>query len=87
MSTRRIDGPTPNGGAYAVATYLRSIEEPVEVDEAGAGAMVIAEFDADGVMFMETWGEIGGTKKPQPEEARGALVERLGWRKGDVVLD
>ena len=77
MSTRRIDGPTPNGGAYAVATYLRSLEEPVEVEEAGAGAMAIAEFDSDGVMIMETWGELG-EHRPTPEEAR----ERRARAKG-----
>ena len=59
MSTKRVDGPTPNGGVYAVATFLRSLEEPVEVDEAEAGAMAIAEYDSDGTMIQEFVGTLG----------------------------
>jgi hypothetical protein len=49
----RVEGPTPNGGAYAVAVYLRG-DMAEEVDKADADTMVITEYDEQGRFVHET---------------------------------
>lgn len=50
----RIDGPTPNGGAYSEIYYFDANNNPV--DESKAVRCVIRECDADGNLIHETWG-------------------------------
>lgn len=45
-TSKRLDGPTPHGGAYAVATFTN--ERGEIVDESVATWAVAAEFDEDG---------------------------------------
>ncbi|MGH3035445.1 MAG: hypothetical protein ACRDON_12960 [Gaiellaceae bacterium] len=54
----RIAGPTPSGGAYAVAVYLRDLTTLEEVPREEASAVAITEYDGAGRMIMETFGEI-----------------------------
>lgn len=55
MTTERTDGPTPAGGEYAVATYVE-LATLNEVDKARADGIVVAEFDGDDKMILETVG-------------------------------
>ena len=65
MASKRIDGPTPNGGAYSIGVYV-NLEEWREVNDlAEATGLVITEFDSEGRQIFETVGriaeaEIGG---------------------------
>jgi hypothetical protein len=45
MKTQRTEGPTPNGGDYAIAYYQN--EEGELVDKSKASRVTIAEFKGD----------------------------------------
>lgn len=53
----RIEGPTPNGGAYAVAIFSRD-GKPAE--KADATAVEITEYAADGTALLRTYGRLTG---------------------------
>ncbi|MDI6893804.1 MAG: hypothetical protein QME70_04190 [Bacillota bacterium] len=53
VKVERKDGPTPAGGAYAVAVYMDD-EENV-VDKSVATRVVITEYDERGERLRETW--------------------------------
>lgn len=56
-STRRIDGETPDGGAYMEVTFLDGpLGRGDLVDEADATHAVIREYDAEDNLIRETWG-------------------------------
>jgi hypothetical protein len=67
----RVEGPTPNGGAYSVGTYL-DLATFQEVDESVATGIAIVEYDADGTFLFET---IGVIDRLDPAQFSG---ERLG---------
>lgn len=52
----RIEGSTPNGGAYSEIHYLSA--EGRAVDEKEAKRCVIREYDKSGKMIFETWGNV-----------------------------
>ncbi len=56
-STERIEGPTLNGGAYAIAHY--SDEDGRPVDKAKATRVEIHEYSADGKLLMRTYAQLG----------------------------
>ena len=51
----RVDGPTPNGGAYAVGYY----------DETGH-LIEVVEYDADGEQIFRTYNETPPALEPPP---------------------
>jgi hypothetical protein len=57
MTSERVDGPTPNGGDYALATSTLATWQ--EVDKAHADGIVISEYTEDGAMIFEMVGMIG----------------------------
>jgi hypothetical protein len=59
MAEERIEGPTPNGGAYALA-YFSAGGVPVE-DQAQADAAEVIEFTADSAEIMRTYADLPGT--------------------------
>ncbi len=60
MTQRRVDGPTPHGGDYGLITFIRSLEEPAECEEAEAKAAILAEYMDSGVSVFESYAEIKG---------------------------
>lgn len=54
MVRERIDGDTPNGGAYCEIFYLDSKNN--FVDSSAATKCIIRECDADGNLIVETYG-------------------------------
>ncbi len=56
MKTERIEGPTPRGGAYAIAYYQDANGQPA--DKASAVAVEIVEYDAAGVALWRTYAEV-----------------------------
>lgn len=52
--TKRINGPTPNGGAYSEIYYFNDSGD--SVDEKAATKCVIRECTEDGDLIQETWG-------------------------------
>jgi hypothetical protein len=60
MISERIDGPTPNGGTYAIAYYQDEAGEATDKD--AATAVEIVEFDGDDNEIFRTYGEL----IPQP---------------------
>ena len=57
-TSERHDGPTPNGGVYSIAHFLK---DGKPVPKADATAMEIIEFDADGRQVHRTY-----LTKPSP---------------------
>jgi hypothetical protein len=57
MAAERIDGPTPNGGEYAVAHFSRDGEA---AEKADATAVEILEYSADGECIARTYGRLPG---------------------------
>lgn len=55
--TERVEGPTPAGGAYAIAIFSRA---GVPVPKEQADAAEITEYDAEGRVILRTYGRIGG---------------------------
>lgn len=58
------EGPTPAGGAYAVAYFRDDQGEPTT--RAKATRIEIVEFDDQDEVIMRTYGRIDGTE-PEPE--------------------
>ncbi len=51
--TTRIEGPTPSGGAYAIATWYQhglEVDDPTDAD-----AVEIVEYDADDASLLRTY--------------------------------
>lgn len=57
-TSRRIEGPTPAGGAYAIAYGQDAEGNPTT--EAKAVMVEIDECTADGQSIMRTYGMVGG---------------------------
>ncbi len=57
MAEERIDGPTPAGGAYAVAVFSRD-GQPVEKSE--ATAVEVVEYAEDGTAISRTYATLPG---------------------------
>lgn len=56
MTQERTEGPTPHGGAYAIAYYQDANGQPA--DKADAVAVEIIEYNADGVEVWRTYAEV-----------------------------
>ncbi len=54
--SKRINEPTPMGGAYSEIHFFNDAGE--SVDESVATKCVIRECDADGNTIHETWGTV-----------------------------
>lgn len=66
MSTERSNGPTPAGGTYSTADYVRGETwEPCPKHD--ADRMIVREYDADDNMLMETVAELTGRRAVPPE--------------------
>lgn len=59
-TSRRVDGETPNKGAYAILNFLDASGEPIEEKE--ASHVEVVEYDEDGEVMFRTYGVI-----PKPE--------------------
>jgi len=61
MAAERIEGPTPNGGAYAIARFYRDDDggADTEVDRQTADRIEITEYSEDGRVLMRTYGRPG----------------------------
>ena len=53
MTMQRTEGPTPAGGAYAIARFFD--DEGRAVDRAQATCIVVTEYTAEGEPIEETW--------------------------------
>lgn len=65
MKIRRIEGPTPNGGAYSVIVYLNIDFQPVEEIEATHAE--ITEYDQNGLVILRTYAELQPLRPFQEE--------------------
>jgi hypothetical protein len=59
----RTEGPTPHGGAYAVAYFSDCHGEPTPKDR--AGRVEIAEFDADDLRIFRTYAAVRTDPHPR----------------------
>jgi hypothetical protein len=55
-TSSRIDGPTPAGGAYAVAYFRDAAGNPAEKDR--AATLEVCEYDADGRCIHRTYAAV-----------------------------
>jgi hypothetical protein len=53
MTSKRFDGPTPNGGAYSIAVWIDRRGNAVTKEE--AVEVAITEYAADGTRLAETF--------------------------------
>jgi hypothetical protein len=53
---KRVEGPTPSGGAYAIAYFLDAERRPVSKSQ--AVFVEIHEYDEDDALIQTTYGEI-----------------------------
>ncbi len=60
-NTERIDGPTPNGGDYSIASYFD--KDGIPCNRNKAFKMIIEEFKKDGTSIHRTYGFCNSTKK------------------------
>ncbi|GAA2736989.1 hypothetical protein [Actinocorallia aurantiaca] len=65
--SRRVEGPTPNGGAYSVGYFFRG---GLAVPQRYADRMLIVEYDEDDRPFHRTWGHTT-PREPLPEDWDG----------------
>lgn len=63
VTSERIDGPTPAGGAYAAANFLDAEMTPCSKDK--AAHIEILEFDQAGNNIARTWLE-----RSEPDQKR-----------------
>ena len=70
MTSRRIDGPTPNGGDYSIGVYV-DLESLSEVDEAEADGLIITEYTSEGTVIHETVGTVSTRGGRTPPGASG----------------
>lgn len=62
MADERINGPTPAGGDYAIASFFR---DGVDVPKEEATEIEITEYSADGRVLKRTYGNrTGGSPDP-----------------------
>ncbi len=66
MTVERRDEPTPNGGAYSLVAYVRSVDDLRVVDKDQAGAVVITEYAADDSWIGEV---VASISAPEPSTA------------------
>lgn len=81
MTIERRDGPTPKGGDYSIAVYVR-LATMEEADRQAADGIVISEYLADGTWLAETVAEASpatGAQTETPEET----FARLGFEADD----
>jgi len=52
VAAERVEGPTPAGGAYAVAVFMD--EDGAEVGKAEATRVKVVEYDSSGARLAET---------------------------------
>lgn len=57
----RTEGPTPAGGAYAIAYFSR---DGVPVDQSDATQVEITEYAADGTPIQRTYAILGAKASP-----------------------
>lgn len=58
ITEERVEGPTPAGGAYAIAMFMKANGTPCVKEH--AEQMEITEYDKSGKVLMRTYGTIGG---------------------------
>ena len=58
MQVERTEGPTPNGGSYAIAYFSR---DRIPVDKSVATEVEIVEHDAQGGVVFRTYGKLTGS--------------------------
>ena len=63
LATERVEGPTPHGGAYAIATFLNDKNEAVT--KALATRINIVEYDAGGQEIFRTYSDM---RSPGPND-------------------
>jgi hypothetical protein len=68
MTTKRLAGPTPRGGAYSVIHFMDIDHNDAE--EKDATHVEIVEYDKDGEQLWRTYGEI------KPKEGAGGQSNR-----------
>ncbi|HBF09865.1 MAG: hypothetical protein CMD81_12730 [Gammaproteobacteria bacterium] len=56
LTTQRVDGPTPMGGKYSIATFLNDKNKPVE--KSLATHIRIAEYNEKNKIIATTYGTI-----------------------------
>lgn len=56
-TNERIEGPTPNGGPYAVAHFRDEAGAPVPKSEAVSAEII--EYDAENREIFRTYGQLG----------------------------
>jgi hypothetical protein len=61
-TSERHDGPTPNGGAYAIANFLDGERNPTT--KANATYIEILEYDGSDNNVGRTWLEAGRDEQP-----------------------
>jgi hypothetical protein len=61
-TSERADGPTPAGGAYAVASFRDAAGAPCP--KARAATVEVVEFAADGTPLARTYAEVPGPAPP-----------------------
>ncbi len=52
----RVEGPTPNGGEYAIAYFKGAEGQPVDKED--AVSVEITEFDAEGKSVFRTYADV-----------------------------
>jgi hypothetical protein len=60
LTEERIDGPTPQGGAYSIAYYRD--ENGELIDKAVASRVEIVEYDSRGNMIWRTYGTLDANR-------------------------
>lgn len=77
-TTQRIEGPTPGGGAYAVAAYRDAAGDPAP--KSRATRVEITEFDADGQAVARTYGTLSPPAEPTDADIMARVARYLGIR-------
>lgn len=62
----RVEGPTPAGGAYAIAYFLDAGGDPIRRED--AVAVEIVEYAVDGSAIRRTYGTIGRQKASSEDQ-------------------
>ena len=77
MTTQRTEGPTPAGGAYAIARFFD--DEGRAVDRTQATCIVVTEYTAEDEPIEETWfmpGRAAGEGDPRLRRGARTLARR-----------
>lgn len=70
MATERVEGPTPNGGAYAVIVYLGEDGDQAEKEQAAAAEVV--EYDEQDEAIFRTYANFKSVRGTDEEPIRTA---------------